>query len=58
MMKLGPRHRRWQMSGHTQDIERAPDRDPEDRSPGFEWDKGWDIDPEAFACGIDFSVPI
>jgi hypothetical protein len=29
----------------------APDWDPEDRAPGFAWDNGWDIDPEAFACG-------
>jgi hypothetical protein len=35
----------------------APDWDPGDRSPGFAWDDSWDVDPEAFACGIDFSVP-
>jgi hypothetical protein len=36
----------------------APDPNPEDRSSGFAWDDGWDIDPEAFACGIDFSAPL
>jgi hypothetical protein len=31
--------------------------DPGDRAPGSAWDKGWDVDPDAFAYGIDFSVP-
>jgi hypothetical protein len=35
----------------------APDWDPDDRSPGFEWGDGWNVDPAAFECGIDFSVP-
>ncbi len=35
----------------------GPDWEGGDKSPGFQWDPGWAPDPEAFACGIDFSVP-
>jgi hypothetical protein len=35
----------------------APDWEPNAQAPGFPWPEGWEVDAEAFACGIDFIKP-
>jgi hypothetical protein len=31
------------------------DWEPEDDGPGFSWPAGWNVDPQAFSSGVDFS---